>query len=191
MSSVRHRRFRVLVVAFALAALPGCAADREASEAPAAATPAAPMLVPIPNALLPAEGLLVGGQPTREQLEQLAAAGYRTVVNLRTAGERGELADEKAIVTELGMRYVLLPIGGADDLTEQNARVYGEVAGSPTESPVLVHCASGNRVGALIAIHAAFVEGLAPDQALALGERAGLTRLNAATREILGLPAEP
>jgi hypothetical protein len=35
------------------------------------------------NATSPAPGLLFGGQPTAEQLEALAAADYKTVIDLR------------------------------------------------------------------------------------------------------------
>ena len=46
---------------------------------PAAAAPA----IDIPNARTPVAGILVGGQPTVEQIRESARLGYRTVVNLR------------------------------------------------------------------------------------------------------------
>jgi hypothetical protein len=56
---------------------------------------------------------------------------------------------------------------------------------------VALYCASGNRVGALLALAAARHEELPPEQALQLGLDAGLTRLEPALRERLGLPAKP
>lgn len=149
---------------------------------------AASQLVALPNARIPESGMLTGGQPTAAQLEQAAAAGFRTVINLRADGEDGELAGEAAIVADLGMRYVRIPMSGPADLTEANARLLAETLDAEGAGPILFHCASGNRVGALLALKAAVVDGVPAEQALALGKTAGLTRLEARTREMLGLP---
>ena len=81
-----------------------------------------------------------------------AEAGVKTVVNLRTKGEEGEIPDEKALVEELGMRYLFIPIGGAEDLSEANARKLLGVIEDPAALPAIVHCRSGNRVGRLLAV---------------------------------------
>ncbi len=174
-----------LLIAVSALVSPGARSGEGAPE------PSAPPLA-IPEARVPADGLLTGGQPTREQLVRAAELGYRVVIDLRPAGEAGRLAGEETIVTGLGMRYVHIPIAGAQDLTEANARRLDEALRRAAGEPVLFHCASGNRVGALLALEAALVDGVAPEEALALGKRAGLTRLEEATRRILGLaPASP
>ena len=43
-----------------------------------------PPLVPIPNARVTEDGLLIGGQPTPAQLKAIRDAGYQTVITLRT-----------------------------------------------------------------------------------------------------------
>lgn len=95
---------------------------------------------------------LTGGQPTEEQIERVARAGFRSIVNLRTEGENGGW-DEEPRVTELGMRYISLPIDG-EGLTVENARKLAEVVGDPELYPMFLHCGSGNRVGALFAMKA-------------------------------------
>jgi protein tyrosine phosphatase (PTP) superfamily phosphohydrolase (DUF442 family) len=59
-----------------------------------------------------------------------------------------------------------------------------------SDAPVFVHCASGNRAGALLAIGAARFGGMAPDAAIEFGRRAGLSSLEPVVRERLGLPAQ-
>ena len=156
------------------------------AEAPAAAAEDL-----LPNARQPLPRLLTGGQPSDEQLEALAAAGYRTIVDLRPEGEKGAPADEPERVVALGMRYVRIPIAGAGDLTEESSRALDEVLDREDAYPAVVHCASGNRVGALLALRAARLEGAAPEAALELGLDAGLTRLEPAVRALLGLPPAP
>ncbi len=161
---------------------------------PPAATPAPPPADPapavtataidIPNAKTPAEGILTGGQPSVEQFEQAAQAGYRTIVNLRAPGEEGSW-DEAAKAEELGLRYVAIPIAGADGLNAENARKLAEVVDDPGALPVMVHCASGNRVGGLFALKALHVDGKSAEEALAVGRETGLTRLEDAVRELL------
>ena len=145
----------------------------------------------LPEGREPRPGLVTGGQPTAEQLEELAWAGYRTVIDLRTEGEPGAMADEAERVEALGMRYVRIPVAGAGDLTEEKARALDELLDQDEAYPLVVHCARGDRVGALLAVRAARLEGAAPEQALALGLDAGLTGLEPAVRELLGLPAAP
>ena len=142
---------------------------------------AAPDLVP--NQRQPLPGVTSGGQPTLAQLEVAQAAGYRSVINLRLPDERGT-DDEAQQVTALGMDYIALPIAGADALTEENVRLFAQLLDT-AEPPVLLHCSSGNRVGALFALRAAYLEGKSPAEALGIGLDAGLTRLEPAVAEKL------
>ena len=58
-------------------------------------------------------GLYAGGQPSAAQLGELAAQGVRTVIDLRQPGEdRG--FDETRVAESLGLRYVRIPVAGAE-----------------------------------------------------------------------------
>lgn len=141
-------------------------------------------LVDLPNAKMPWDQILVGGQPTREQLAEVAAAGYGTVINLRAPGELTEW-DEEAVVGSLGMRYVSLPVAGQRDLTEETARRLAEHLEEVGSQPVLIHCASGNRVGAVFALKAFFLDGESKEASMAIGKRSGLLSLEPMVEGIL------
>lgn len=136
------------------------------------------------NGKAPFDDILTGGQPTPEQFQGLADLGYRTVINMRSTGESG--STRASTVEALGMTYVALPIAGAQDVSEANARKLASAL-EANEHPVVVHCASGNRVGALFALKAYYVDGESAEDALAVGKAAGVTRLEPLVREQLGL----
>lgn len=126
----------------------------------------------------PRPGLHTGGQPSEQDLQSFATQGVRTVIDLRSDSEpRGY--DEAAAVKAQGMRYERLPISGADDLTSANASALKQLLDN-SGHPVLVHCASGNRAGALLALMAQQEEGASRDAALELGRKAGLKSLEPA-----------
>jgi uncharacterized protein (TIGR01244 family) len=189
---------RILVLAAVIAAIPmiTCAESQvdqaqpsEQTTAPipvlqrASATQPDPAEL-LPNGKMPFADVLVGGQPTPEQLETLASLGYGTIINLRSPQERGQT--DPAAVEALGMKYVSLPITGPDSLSEQNASQLAAIL-EEADGPVVVHCASGNRVGALFALEAYYVDGKTPEEALAIGKAAGVTRLEPVVKQKLGL----
>jgi len=139
----------------------------------------------VPNGRVPYEGLLTGGQPSPEQISEIAARGFNTVINLRTEAETPNT--DAAFVESLGMAYIAIPIGGAEDLNEENAKRLAQAL-DEAEEPILLHCGSGNRVGALIALKAYYVDGETAEAAFAAGQHAGMTRLEPVVREKLGLP---
>ena len=130
----------------------GCVRGSGTDVIPAPPAEPAPSLdgVTFSNRAEPYPGVLTGGQPTREEIEAAAKAGVKTVVNTRTKGESGEIPDEEALVEGLGMRYLFIPVGGAEDVTEENARKLLEVLEDPAALPAIVHCRSGRRVGLLL-----------------------------------------
>ncbi|KAB7770106.1 fused DSP-PTPase phosphatase/NAD kinase-like protein [Xanthomonas maliensis] len=135
------------------------------------------------------EGCYAAGQPTTTQLAALAAAGVRTVINLRTPREQDD-ADEVAVLQRLGVAYLRLPIASAADLERERVRQFGQALDrARRDGDVLVHCASANRVGALVALDQAFNRGQTPSEALAVGRSAGLAALEPAVIALLGLPA--
>ncbi len=139
----------------------------------------------------PRAGLHTGGQPSADDLAHLRAQGVRTVIDLRGPQEdRGY--DEAAEARRLGMDYVALPIAGKDDITPANAKALHALL-KQRDDAVLLHCASGNRVGALLALGAAQIDGAATDEALALGRAAGLKSLEPVVVEQLAkpMPGEP
>ncbi len=127
----------------------------------------------------PAEGITTAGQPNENGLKELANDGYAVVIDLRAAGEdRG--IDEQALVESLGMDYVSLPVAGRGAVNFENARKLDEILGRYDE-PVLVHCASSNRVGALFALREK-MNGADDQDALAFGRSAGMTSLESIVR---------
>ena len=137
------------------------------------ATSQVPKGLEIPNAKMAFPDVLVGGQPTQAHLAAAADAGFGLVINLRGEGEMTEW-DEEAEVEKLGMHYLAIPIPGRAALTEENARNLATALKKKGDSPVLVHCASGNRVGGLFALKAFFVDQMDAQEAVVLGRQAGL-----------------
>lgn len=133
----------------------------------------------------PRPGLHTGGQPSGEDLANLARQGVHTIIDLRGVDEARGL-DESAEAERLGLRYVALTIAGKQDLTAANAAALHALL-TQHQDGVLLHCASGNRVGALLALAAFQQQGLAPEAALQLGREAGLTSLEPFVVEQLGL----
>lgn len=182
---IRHRALAAICLAALVCVVAGCSTppDVAGDTAPRAVGPIA-----IPNARVPLDGVLSGGQPTAEQIAAAGRSGFRTVINLRTDAEDG-FAWEGPAVESAGMRYVRVPVDGAEGLTRETVqRVDAALGEALAAGPVLLHCGSGNRIGAVLALRAAWIEGVAPADALHVGLASGLTRLEGATRERLGLP---
>lgn len=136
----------------------------------------------LPNGRIPQRGVLTGGAPSREQLHALRERGYRTVVSLLP-----DHAAEASAVNDLGMEFVAIPVAGPQDLTEANARSLSALLEQDAKKPMVLHCASGNRAGALLALAAFYGQGRSKAEALALGKAAGLTSLAPVVEEKLGL----
>lgn len=135
------------------------------------------------NVLKPTATITSAGQPTAEDIAVLKEKGYTTVIDLRGLPEdRG--FDEKAVVEASGLVYLQLPIAGGAGLTVENANSLHALL-KDNSGELFVHCASGNRVGALMAISAFIHDGLSVDDALVLGKAAGLTGFENDVRAIL------
>lgn len=139
----------------------------------------------ITNLRAPEGGILSSGQPTAAQLGVAARSGVRHVINLRTAGE--EVAfNESEVVDSLGMEYHSIPVAGGAGINADNAQALADILADLNGQPVLIHCATGNRVGGLMAL-SSFADGASVDSAIEEGARWGMTseRLQAIVRESL------
>ena len=95
----------------------------------------------------PQPGVLFGGQPTEAQLEAMAADGLSFVLDLRAEGENRGF-DEPAALRSLDVPYLNLPVDAERMAQPETFERFIE-AMENLDGPALVHCASGNRVGAL------------------------------------------
>ena len=181
---------KALPVAAFLAA---CCAGLPAGAAVAQAAPTAAPAASAPAASqwhAPRPGLLTGGQPAPGDWAALKAQGVAMVVNLRPDAEMAG-RNEAAEVAAAGMAYVGIPVAGPEAIDADNARRLWSLL-KASGGTAFVHCASGNRTGALLAIGAAHSGGMTPEAALAFGRAAGLTTLEPLVRERLGIaPAPP
>jgi len=130
------------------------------------------------------ETVLVGGQPSEELLREAADAGYEVVVDFRSEAEDPGY-DEAAVAAEQGLAYFRVPVAGASGLTKENVLLFDAVQRQVGDRPALMHCASGNRVGAIHALHGARFKDMSPEEAVAYGRQYGLTDLEGAVRERL------
>lgn len=129
----------------------------------------------------PLDGITSAGQPDEAALSVFAENGYVAVIDMRTAGEDRGL-DEPAAVEGLGMQYVPFPISSSDI----NLEIAGELDAllKQFDGPVLLHCGSGNRVGAMLALRE-FLDSGDAEQALQTGRDGGMTRLESTVKEVI------
>ncbi len=138
------------------------------------------------NARRPSADLLTGGQLSEDQMLALKEQGYTRFINLRSAEENGTGWEEE-FAAQNGIDFLRIPIAGGADINAANAELLADaLSGEDTEQSV-VYCGSGNRVGALLALKAHFVDGQEAKEALEFGLDAGLTRLEPVVREALGV----
>ena len=118
------------------------------------------------------QGVFLASQPQPDDFEQAKKGGVKTVINLRTRDEIKEF-DEEFVVKSLGLEYHNVPISGADDLTDgkfdETRKLLKDV-----DRPVLLHCASSNRVGAVWLAYRALDGGLSIEEAKAEAKIVGL-----------------
>ena len=167
------RRGTIFIIS-ALAAAPSLAAAQSFTKPATISAVGAPVLMDS-TGLFQArfarvgEDVFVAGQPTERALREMRDQGVTTVVNLRTPEEmtRNVGFDEQALVNELGMRYVLLPVrGNAEFPYSPETLTKFKAAVSTANGKVLLHCTVAWRASHLWAAYL-IDRGIPIDSALA------------------------
>ena len=116
--------------------------------------------------------VVTGGQPTADHLKALKEAGGEIVLDLRDPMEPRPVA-EAALVRELGMEYINIPVraGSLDDTTLEQILGVLRRAGDRT---VFFHCGSGSRVGGALIPYFILDQGLEEQEAVDQAMRVGL-----------------
>jgi len=88
------------------------------------------------------DDFFIGGQPTEKALRELKAKGVTTVVNLRMPAEMAQIDfDEAALLKELGITYVHIPMRGSPEnpYGPKELDRFAETMAT-TQGKVLLHC---------------------------------------------------
>jgi thiosulfate/3-mercaptopyruvate sulfurtransferase len=120
----------------------------------------------------------MGGQPSADQVRELADRGFKLIVNCRAGAETRAIDyPEKTLAESLGMRYVEIPLGGSDGYSPEAVaaldavlREHGGAKG------VHMHCAGGGRAATLWAAYLVKARGVEPAEAMARVRATGLLR---------------
>ena len=117
-------------------------------------------------------GVFLASQPATEDFKHAAEGGIKTVLNLRKDGELDW--DEKVTVEKLGMSYHALPFKAPAELTDDVLDEARKFLNDTANRPLLVHCASANRVGAVWLAHRVLDAGLSFEEAELEAKQVGL-----------------
>lgn len=79
-------------------------------------------------------------------IAELKALGFRAIIDLRTPPEG--TAAERVAAEAAGLRYFNIPVSGGAPSDDQ-VRAFAGLLEDPVNFPVLVHCVSADRVGAM------------------------------------------
>lgn len=103
--------------------------------------------------------LCTSGQPTEAQLQEIAAAGFMTVINLALHDDpRYSLPDEAGTVKSLGMNYVHIPVQFSAP-TKQNLTQFFSAMKAHEGQKIWIHCAANMRVSVFLGLYRVIEQG--------------------------------
>lgn len=115
---------------------------------------------------------LLCGQPSAEGFAAARQRGVRTVITLRKEGEI--TWDEPRTVASLGLTFHRVGFREPDTLTDAVFDVALNLISDAKAQPLMLHCASANRVGAVWLAHRVINDGLAVEKAQEEARQVGL-----------------
>ena len=110
--------------------------------------------------------IATGGQPTEQQLALIKDEGYQVVINLALNTSTNALADEKAVVESLKMKYIHIPID-FDRPTQEDFALFREAMQTHQNQKIFVHCAANLRVSAFMYLYRTLYENVSETEASA------------------------
>ena len=127
----------------------------------------------VPRVLCLDDNFATGGQPTEQAFPKVAASGFHSVLSLRTDGEGIDLKRERALVEKTGLRYFNISVVSTAPRAEQ-ADEFIKLVKEKSNHPMLINCASANRVGAFMMIYRVVEQGWSEDKAMDEALKIGL-----------------
>jgi protein tyrosine phosphatase (PTP) superfamily phosphohydrolase (DUF442 family) len=109
--------------------------------------------------------IATSGQPTQEQFQDIAEAGYEATINLALPSSTNAIADEGAIVTGLGMAYFQIPVLWEAPKIDDVKLFFG-VMDSLSDRKIWVHCALNMRVSCFMYLYQKYVLKLPKERSL-------------------------
>jgi protein tyrosine phosphatase (PTP) superfamily phosphohydrolase (DUF442 family) len=93
--------------------------------------------------------ITTSGQPTEEQLAEIARLGVTHIINLALHSHEDALPDEAASVARLRMNYVHIPVA-FERPTEEDFQSFCASMAEIGDTPIHVHCIVNARVSAFL-----------------------------------------
>ena len=116
--------------------------------------------------------IYLAGQPMQTDFNLVQKAGVKTILNLRPMSE--QRWDEGAYLKMLELDYINIPFRAPDSLTPAVFDECRKILNDKSKHPIVVHCASANRVGAIWLTHRVLDDGVSFDDALKEATQVGL-----------------
>lgn len=113
--------------------------------------------------------IATSGALTRDGIQELVKHSFQTVIDLRNESE-GTPSEKKA-VEAVGITYINIPVT-SEGINELQLTTFKQAL-EQAVPPVIIHCATGNRAGAMWTAYR-LNEGVAPEIAFREGRAAGM-----------------
>lgn len=118
----------------------------------------------ITNFLAINENLGSAGMPEVRQLEDIAKAGYRVVINLAMNDSAGAISDEAEILARHGITYIHIPV--IWEMPElASLKTFFETMDAYSDQKIFVHCVKNMRVSIFIYLFRLLRDGQDPETA--------------------------
>jgi uncharacterized protein (TIGR01244 family) len=116
-----------------------------------------------------------GGATTPEAVPEIKKLGFKSIINLRQPTENGANIDaEAAAAKTAGINFFNIPFNGASP-DPKVADQFLQTITSPGNEPAYIHCAAGNRAGAMWMIKRLVVDKWEAERAFQEASALGLT----------------
>ena len=116
------------------------------------------------------EKLSSSGMPTAGQMQSVAEAGVKVVINLALVTSQGALPSESPLVESLGMKYIHIPVIW-ENPTRQNLEDFFGAMEAHKDDKVHVHCQANYRASAFIMLYRVQRLGWKKEEAIWIMER--------------------